>query len=88
MEHLRGNTMEVVKQDPMKKKHLCVCCYLKGEEPFMLDARDFGINAASDFHEKYITQGQWTRCLYCMQEVAKNTNHVTHPAQTSNTGFE
>ncbi len=54
----------------------------------MLDDRDFGVKAASDFHEKYITQGRWTRCLNCMRDVAKNTHHVTHPPQTSNTTIE
>ena len=47
--------------DLMKRKYVCVCCYLKGNEEYMLDARDFGVKVAGDFYEKYVSQGRWTR---------------------------
>ena len=59
---------EMEKTDPMARKHICACCYLKGNEEYMLDARDFGVKVAGDFYEKYVSQGRWTRCLDCMRE--------------------
>ena len=65
---LEDAAAEVEKMDPMARKHICACCYFKGEPEYMLDARDFGVKAAGDFYEKYVSQGRWTRCLECMRE--------------------
>ena len=40
---------EAEKIDPMARQHMCACCYLKGEQEYMLDARDFGVTTADDF---------------------------------------
>eukprot|EP00959_Pyramimonas_sp_CCMP1952_P455320 9471379-Pyramimonas_sp.AAC.1 len=54
---LDDEAAECEKMDPMARKHLCVCCYLKGKQEYMLDARDLGMKAAADFYEKYVSQG-------------------------------
>ena len=61
---------EMETTDVMARKHICACCYLKGNEEYMLDARDFGVRFAGDFYEKYVSQGRWTRCLECMREAS------------------
>ena len=66
---------EAAKGDPMATKHLCASCYLKGEQEWMLSALDFGVKHGRDFYDKLISQGQWTRCLSCMND-AKG-----HPSQ-------
>ena len=50
----------------------------------MLDARDFGVKAASDFYEKYVSQGRWTRCLDCMREAGMDPSHRAQAQQASN----
>ena len=49
---LDDEVAEAEKMDPMARKRMCACCYLKGEQEYMLDARDFGAKAAGDFYEK------------------------------------
>ena len=60
----------------MQRKHICVCCYLTGNEEYMLDARDSGVKVAGDFYEKYMSQGRWTRCLDCMRETSRNSSRL------------
>ena len=74
---LDDEAAEAEKTDPMAKKHLCACCYLKGKAEYMLDARDFGVKVAGDFYDKYISQGSWTKCLDCLRETGTDTTSKT-----------
>ena len=35
----------------------------------MRSAADFGVTSNAAFHEKYVIQGSWTRCLECQKDV-------------------
>ena len=54
-------------EHPTSMKHLCTCCYLKGNKDYMLDAYHFAISKATDFYEMYASPGRWTRCMHCME---------------------
>ena len=62
---------------------MCTCCYLKGKKTWMLDARDFGVKAASEFHEKYVSQGQWTIFLDCIREMPEGRPREAAPQEAS-----
>ena len=62
---------EEAKEDSTTKKHLCASCYLKGKTDWMHSAIDFGVQDGCDLYEKVGSQGQWTRCLSCMNDVQK-----------------
>ena len=81
---LDDEAAEAEKMDPMARKHLCACCYLKGKKDYMLDARDFGVKAAADFYEKYVSQGRWTRCLDCAREVGAGPPRPARASEASN----
>ena len=77
--------------DPMRRQHRCTSCYLRGDKPYMLDVKDFGIAYPSDFYSKYIAQGCWTRCLRCQSDArmkvatlnaSLRTLHSTKPSVT------
>ena len=53
----------------------------------MLDARDFGIKAAVDFYDRYITQGSWTRCLQCMRDAGIDLLQQAHARKASRTSL-
>ena len=80
---LAAGDVEAETTDPMAKKHMCTCCYLKGKKTWMHDARDFGVKAATEFYEKYVSQGQWTICLNCIRELPKDGRQETAPQQAS-----
>ena len=75
---------EMETTDLMARKHICACCYLKGNEEYMLDARDFGVRFAGDFYEKYVSQGRWTRCLDCAREVGAVPSRSARAGEASN----
>ena len=81
---LDNEAAEAEKMDPMARKHLCACCYLKGKQDYMLDARAFGVKAAADFYEKYVSQGRWTRCLDCAREVGAGPPRPVRASEASN----
>ena len=52
----------------------------------MLDACDFGISKASEFYEKYVSQGRWTRCLHCMREAGMTPSGPGQAHRASDAG--
>ena len=54
---------------PLAITHICTCCYLKGNKYYMRSAADFGVTSNAAFHEKYVIQGSWTRCLECQTDM-------------------
>ena len=40
----------------------------------MLHAKEFGITKPQDFYSKYVSQGSWTRCLQCQQQLTTNSS--------------
>ncbi len=54
--------------NPMRAKHLCASCYLRGKEEYMFPAKNFGVDKADEFYAKYVAQGCWTRCLQCQKK--------------------
>ena len=60
--------------DPLRVNHSCTSCYLQGKTSYMLPAKEFGITKPQDFYSKYISQGSWTRCLQCQQQLTTNSS--------------
>ena len=46
---------------------------MQSKDKYMLDMYDFGILKASEFDEKYLAQGRWTRCSHCMHKTSTTT---------------
>ena len=62
--------------------------YLRGNEEYMFDARDFSVKAAGNFYEKYVSQGRWSRCLACMREANMDRSRRAGAQQASDTMTE
>ena len=56
----------------MKEKHICVCCYLNDKQEYYYDANKFGVTGISNFYEKYVSQGMWTRRLQCQRKTEQH----------------
>ena len=61
---------------PLRTKHLCTCCYLKGNPDFMKSAEAFGVKSNTSFHSLIVRHGCWTRCLECQKGIKKKDTPV------------
>ena len=65
-ERLKKEAKETsAEKDVMKMVWHCQSCYLQGREDYMKPMEAFGVRWPTDFVERLLPQGAWTRCTQC-----------------------